>query len=84
MPVLHLTFLCSCSNTVRMSKSAVLQGIDSGGSTSNVFLGTRDKNFQFSDLRKLSVTFVECSAKGKGEDGEGQLSEVTAWLDAVA
>ncbi|KAK2191459.1 hypothetical protein NP493_53g18057 [Ridgeia piscesae] len=71
-------------NTVRTSKSATLQGTSSTGSNNNVFLGNRDKPFQFSDLRKLNVTFVECSAKGKGEDGEAQLSEVIVWLDTVA
>ena len=67
-----------------MSKLATLQGTDSTGSTSTVFLGKRDKTFQFSDLRRPNVTFVECSARGKSEDGDAQLSEVKAWLSGVA
>lgn len=84
MLVLQLTVLCPYRNTVRTSKSATLQGTGSTGNSSNVFLGKRDKSFQFSDLRKLNLTFVECSAKGKGEEGDAQLSDITAWLDGVA
>ena len=69
---------------MRTSKLATLQGTDSTGTSNSVFLGKRDKSFQFSDLRRPNVTFVECSAKGKTEDGDAQLSEVNAWLSGVA
>jgi hypothetical protein len=47
-----------------------------------VTFGKKGKDFEFSDL-SLKVKFVECSARGKGAEGESvaDINQVLAWLD---
>ena len=59
-------------------------GID-GGSGGNVFLGRKDRDFMFNDLKAFKVKFVECSARGlKGETDGGKIEQVEEWLTKIA
>ncbi|CAH1776083.1 unnamed protein product [Owenia fusiformis] len=69
-------------NKVRVSRSAALQGQDNS-SNSVVFLGKKNKEFEFSDLKGLKVEFVECSCKGL-EDSDGDLKELYEWIEKIA
>ena len=69
-------------NTLRVTKAAALQGTDNT-SNNNSYLGKRSKDFEFSDLKPLSVEFVECSIHGNTED-EADFNAITTWLDKVA
>ncbi|KAK7094302.1 signal recognition particle receptor subunit beta-like [Littorina saxatilis] len=70
-------------NTLRVTQSAALQSTDSTGNN-NTFLGKRDKHFSFADIKPLRVEFVECSARGKDENGEADLEPVLDWIGRVA
>lgn len=69
-------------NTLRVTKSAALQDISAGNN--NTFLGKRDRDFTFSDLKPLRVDFAECSALGKGGESEPDLKQVEEWLAQIA
>ncbi|XP_041377889.1 signal recognition particle receptor subunit beta-like [Gigantopelta aegis] len=69
-------------NTLRVTKAAALQGTDNT-SNNNSYLGKRNKPFEFSDLKPMSIEFVECSIHGK-TDEEADFSTITRWLDRVA
>jgi len=45
-----------------------------------MFLGKRDRNFTFADLKPLKVDFAECSAQGEEPD----LGKVQAWIGKIA
>jgi len=64
--------------TLRVTRSAALQGTDDSDSNFT-FLGRRDKDFDFSDLKPLNVEFAECSARG-----EGELGNLCSWMSKVA
>ncbi|KAK3105697.1 hypothetical protein FSP39_003675 [Pinctada imbricata] len=66
-------------NTLRVTRSAALQQIDSSGNN-NTFIGKRDKDFEFSDLKPLRVTFTECSALETAEGAQPGLTGVESWL----
>ncbi|KAL8606594.1 hypothetical protein ACOMHN_009479 [Nucella lapillus] len=70
-------------NTLRVTQSAALQSTDSTGNN-NTFLGKRDKDFAFADIKPLRVTFVECSARGKEGKSDGDLKAVLDWMAQVA
>ncbi|XP_076451431.1 signal recognition particle receptor subunit beta-like [Babylonia areolata] len=70
-------------NTLRVTQSAALQSTDGSGNN-NTFLGKRDKDFSFADIKPLRVDFVECSARGKDENSEGDLQAVLDWMVQVA
>ena len=56
-----------------------------GGSGSNVYLGRKDRDFSFSDLKGFKVEFVECSARGlNGEKDGGTIDNVEEWLTKIA
>ncbi|ESO91220.1 hypothetical protein LOTGIDRAFT_228741 [Lottia gigantea] len=69
-------------NTLRVTRSAALQGLESTGNN-NSFLGKRNKDFEFSDLKTFNIEFVECSC-GKDEESKSSLEEVQSWLLTVA
>ncbi|XP_068753421.1 signal recognition particle receptor subunit beta-like [Montipora capricornis] len=69
-------------NTIRITRAAALQGQD-GGSTTAVYVGKKDKEFEFSHVLPVKVEFAECSAKGQA-DGEADLTEVEKWLEKIA
>lgn len=66
-----------------MTQSAALRSTDSTGNN-NTFLGKRDRDFMFADLKPLHVDFVECSARGKDENSDADLQAVLDWMARVA
>ena len=69
---------------MRVTQSGQLSETD-GSSSSNRFLGKKDKDFAFSDLKSQKVQFVECSARGlKGETDGGSVEQVQEWLEKIA
>ncbi|KAL4221173.1 hypothetical protein ACF0H5_019437 [Mactra antiquata] len=69
-------------NTLRVTKSGALQDISAGNN--NTYLGKRDKDFSFSDLKPLHIEFTECSALSKHSDMEPDLKSVEEWLTKIA
>lgn len=69
-------------NTLRVTKSAALQDISAGNN--NTYLGKRDKDFTFADLKPLKIDFAECSAQGKNAESEPDLKQVDEWLARIA
>jgi len=65
-----------------MTRSAALQVTD--GSTTNVFLGRRDRDFTFNDLRPMNIEFVECFARTQKNEAEHNLEPVKEWLAKLA
>ena len=71
------------STALRVSRSARPSSLDGGPkSAAPVTVGKKGKDFEFSDL-SLKVQFVECSARGKGTEGESvaDITEILAWLN---
>lgn len=71
------------STALRVSRSARPTSLDGGPkSTAPVTVGKKGKDFEFSDL-SLKVQFVECSARGKGAEGESvaDIDDVLEWLN---
>jgi len=66
-----------------MTRSAALQATD-GTTTSNVFLGRRDRNFAFDDLQPMNVEFAECFARTQKNESEHELEPVKEWLAKLA
>ncbi|RUS76303.1 hypothetical protein EGW08_015927 [Elysia chlorotica] len=72
-------------NTLRITRAASLQSVGDSGSNNNSFLGKRDKDFSFSDLKPLRVDFAECSALGMDKTSNTpNLDELHKWLSSVA
>ncbi|CAG5116499.1 unnamed protein product [Candidula unifasciata] len=71
-------------NTLRVTRTAALKGVGDTANN-NTYLGKRDKDFDFSDVKPLRVEFAECSALGRGQSSEGpDLGELYRWLARVA
>ena len=66
-----------------MTRSAALQDITTSGNN-NTYLGKRNKEFAFTDLKPIKVEFAECSALGKDENSEPDIKQVEEWLSKVA
>ncbi|XP_033764364.1 signal recognition particle receptor subunit beta-like [Pecten maximus] len=66
-------------NIMRVTRSAALQQLEGTGNN-NTFLGKRNKDFAFEDLKPLKVDFVECSSL----TGKMDLAEVESWLEKLA
>lgn len=64
--------------TLRKTRSAQLISTDDTTSK-DTFLGKKGEDFEFQQLRKLSVDFAECFVKGQTEE-ESNLDEITHWL----
>lgn len=67
---------------LRITRQAKLASMDGGASSSSpLFLGKKDKDFQFSDL-PIKVQFVPCSARGKGEEASSiaEVDTVKSWI----
>ena len=67
-----------------MTRAAALSSTD--GSSSEAFLGKRNKDFEFSQLSKIQVDFADCSARGSGgagEDVEPELNMVEEWIGGM-
>lgn len=63
-----------------MSRSGKLSSHEDKGHTTKSFIGKKGKDFEFSDVPH-GVQFVGCSARGKGEEEEGELESVSTWID---
>lgn len=75
--------LSSPSTALRVSHSARPSSLDGGPkSSAPVTVGKKGKDFEFSDL-PLKVKFVECSARGKGAEGESvaEIDDIISWLN---
>ncbi|CAG2215141.1 SRP102 [Mytilus edulis] len=70
-------------NTLRVTRSASLQQIESSGNN-NTFLGKRNKDFSFDDLKPMKVDFVECSLKGKNAESKPEMKDLEDWLIKIA
>jgi len=68
-------------NTLRVTRSAMLESTDSS-SKSSAFIGKKGKDFEFQHLQPLSVDFAECTAVNKSEGP--QLTSVEDWLTKIA
>nr|XP_022342917.1 signal recognition particle receptor subunit beta-like [Crassostrea virginica] len=71
-------------NTLRVTRSAALQQLDGTTGNNNSYLGKRNKDFEFSDLKPMKVQFVECSALDTSDKDQPGLMEVEKWLMTVA
>ncbi|XP_033103893.1 signal recognition particle receptor subunit beta-like isoform X2 [Anneissia japonica] len=67
-------------NTVRKTKAAALGSTDDSSSSSEIFLGKKDKPFEFSHLSKFKVEFVECSTKPEADEDEPEIGPLQEWL----
>ncbi|WAR15382.1 SRPRB-like protein [Mya arenaria] len=64
-------------NTLRITKSAALQ--DTSASNNNTYLGRRDRDFTFNDLKPMKIDFVECSCQEKAD-----INAIQDWLAKIA
>ena len=55
-----------------MTRSAELSTQDGSLAGGAVFLGKKGRDFEFSQL-PMGVEFVECSARGVGEEGDADI-----------
>ena len=62
-----------------MTKAAALEGTSDSGNN-NTFLGKRNKDFTFADLKPFKIQFVEISARGAGENGTADLGALQQCL----
>jgi GTPase SAR1 family protein len=68
-------------STLRVSRSAKLSLLGSKGRANSLFIGQEGKDFEFSDLpKRVRVKFVECSARGQGEERRADIDDVTSWI----
>ncbi|XP_060078330.1 signal recognition particle receptor subunit beta-like [Ylistrum balloti] len=65
---------------MRVTRSAALQQLEGPAANNNTFLGKRNKDFAFEDLKPLKVDFASCSAQTDNMD----LSELESWLEKLA
>ena len=70
-------------NTLRVTRSAALKDISTSGNN-NTYLGKRNKDFSFADLKPIKVEFAECSALGKDENSEPDMEQIEDWIVKVA
>ena len=68
------------STALRVSRSGKLSSHEAKSHTTKFFIGKKEKDFEFSDV-PCRVQFVGCSARGKGEEEEGELESVSSWID---
>lgn len=68
-------------NSLRITQMGRLA--ETSGSEEKIFLGSQNRDFQFSDLKGLSVDFVECSALEPGDDN-GSMTPIWNWLSKIA
>ena len=76
------TLFPNYSTALRITRQAKLASMDGGASSSSpLFLGKKDKDFQFSDL-PIKAQFVPCSARGKGEEASSiaEVDTVKSWI----
>ncbi|XP_031572481.1 signal recognition particle receptor subunit beta-like [Actinia tenebrosa] len=69
-------------NTLRVTRSAALQGTD--GSSKDSFIGRKGKDFEFAHVEPVKVEFVECSCKGDTEGKDPDINAVYDWINKVA
>lgn len=67
-------------NVLRTTQGSLLESTE-GQSSNNTFLGKRGKDFQFTDLKPISVDFLEFCAL---EPKEAELGLLQNWLAKIA
>ena len=74
----------NCSTALRITRQAKLASIDGAANSGSLFLGKKNKDFQFSDTQ-VKVQFVPCSARGRGEEGtsEAEVDTVKSWIESL-
>ena len=69
-------------SALKVSRSAKLTSLGSKGRSKAMPLGKPGEKFEFSHLPKgVRLEFVSCSARGRGQNREAELDEVTSWID---
>lgn len=71
-------------NTLRKTRSGALESTSDDFSSDSIFLGREDRDFEFSHLGSLKVSFAEVNAKTEGSNEEADLKQVTDWLEEIA
>ena len=77
---MHLLICVCCSNTLRKTRAVNLGKSDADR---GVYLGSREKNFAFDQLKHMRIDFVECCTVGNGNLPNDSLRSVCDWLDTV-
>ena len=71
-----------CSNALRVTRSAALEGIDNTGvGSGNTYIGKQGKDFEFSHVTN-NISLVECSCKQSTGD-EASLETVQDWIKGL-
>lgn len=88
-----LYIVCICDQTLynyyrtqlQVSRQAKPKALDGGPKALKpVEFVKKGKDFSFTDLPSwCSVSFVECSARGKGDEGKAKIKEVQEWIDGL-
>ena len=71
---------------MRKSRSAALEGLSGAKEGQRVFVGKKNKDFEFADL-PCRATFVACSARGSGSEeanSQADIQEVKDWIAQLA
>ena len=71
-------------NTLRKTRSGALESTSDDFSSDSIFLGREDRDFEFSHLGSLKVSFAEVHAKTEASNDEADLKQVTEWLEEIA
>nr|QBH73249.1 putative ARL3 [Orthoderella ornata] len=69
--------------TLRVTKSSQLESTNETGKQIS-FLGKEEKDFEFSQLSHLKITFAESSGRSSNNENECDLESVHTWLEEVA
>jgi len=69
-------------NTVRKTQSAALSSLAGGNNTDRVYLGVKGQDFQFQQLKKFKVQFLEVNSKDTS-DCPASLDDVKKWIASL-
>ncbi|XP_074654981.1 signal recognition particle receptor subunit beta-like [Tubulanus polymorphus] len=69
-------------NTLRKTRAAALDATDGDVGNNNTFLGKRNKDFEFTDIKPFCVEFAECSAGTSADDSK--LDELEQWIVKIS
>ncbi|XP_077289028.1 signal recognition particle receptor beta [Arctopsyche grandis] len=70
-------------NLLRKTKSSQLQSVDPSHSSTNVFLGKKEKDFDFSQS-SIDVEIVECCAIDESNDKPANINYLCQWLTEIS
>jgi hypothetical protein len=76
--------VCSCSrNVLRTTKSSQLESTNEVANN-NIFLGKKEKDFEFVHLLPIKVDFAESSATNVDPETPAELDALEKWLIHIA